>query len=348
MTPRTDAEGSDPDARIVGALLAIALAVAFAGDAGAQDQLFRAERPAMGTTFAVSLYAADPAAAEATFEVAFEEIERVEQLLSDYRPTSELSRVNRLAGQGPVTVEPELHALLVRVRGISEATGGAFDPTVGALVDAWGFRAGAPSVPEPHALATAMAATGMRHATLDTAARTVRFDDARVRLDPGAFGKGYAADRAVRALAASGVTRALVNAGASTFRALAPPPGEPGWTVTVAKGDAADTLRLVHAGLSVSGQGQRRFTSGDTTYGHVLDPLVGRPAAAGRLAAVQAPDALEADALSTASYVLGPKRAGLAARGRQDLSILVLPAASDPSSAYRWRWPPGQAPAFLP
>jgi thiamine biosynthesis lipoprotein len=118
--------------------------------------------------------------------------------------------------------------------------------------------------------------------------------------------------------------------------------------VTVSHDDHADTLQLVHAGLSVSGQGQRRFVSGDTTYGHILDPLGGRPAAAGRLAAVRASDALEADALSTASYVLGPERAGLAARGREDLSILVLPAASDPPSAYRWRWPPGQSTAFLP
>lgn len=316
--------------------MVMAIVLGFPGLTSAQEVLFRDERPAMGTTFAVSLYAADASSAEAAFEVAFEEIERIEQLLSDYRSTSELSRVNRSASTEPVTVEPEFLSLLERIRQISIETGGAFDPAVGALVDAWGFRTGTPARPDHPVFVEALSSTGLSHMALGVSDRTVRFDRTGVRLDPGAFGKGYAADRVVRILSESGVTRAFVNAGSSTFRALGPPPGEPGWIVTV----QSDTVRVAHAGLSISGQDRRRFSEGGAEYGHILDPRTGIPAPAGRLAAVFASDATEADAWSTALVVLGAERAAEAIRDRPGVSALVLPAPSDATPAFRRHWPP--------
>jgi len=315
--------------------LLLALLLPVSGTLRAQDRLFRDERPAMGTRFAVSIYAPDASTAQAALEVAFEEIERIEQLLSDYRSTSELSRVNREAFDAPVTVDPELFALLTRVKRLSRETSGAFDPAVGALVDAWGFRSGSPSLPPVDRLEEARSRSGMGLVHLDSLSRTVRFAVRGVRLDPGAFGKGFAADRAAEILRSSGVERALVNAGASTFRALSPPPGEAGWVVTI----HGDTTWIRDAGLSISGQDRRHFESGGASWGHILDPGTGRPAPAGRLSVVLAPDATLADALSTALYVEGPAGAAGAVTGRAGISALVLPAPSDHAAAFRLRWP---------
>lgn len=319
--------------------VSLALSLDVAGRASAQDRLFRDERPAMGSTFAVSVYAPDPSSAEAAIEVAFEEIERIEQLLSDYRPTSELSRVNRMAANDSVTVDPELFNLLERVRELSVETGGAFDPTVGALVDTWGFGTDSPSVPSEEAIRKALSVSGLQHVVLNAEHRTVQFDRDGVRIDPGAFGKGYAADRAAHVLEESGTSRALVNAGSSTFRALGPPPGEPGWIVRV--GD--DTLYAVHSGLSISGQNQRRFEACGVVFGHILDPRTGFPAVSGRLSVVVASDATRADALSTALYVLGPGHAAETFRNLGEVSARVLPAPTDSFWTYLKHWPPGIA-----
>lgn len=322
-------------ARPIGVAFAAILAVSV--DAGGPERLYRADRPALGTTVAISVYAADSVLADVALEAAFAEIERVEQLLSDYRPTSELSRINRLAASGPVTVDPELFGLLDRMRGVRERTLGAFDPAIGSLVDAWGFRSGDPAVPSAVRRERARIAAGMDRVALDPARRTVTFASDGTRIDAGAFGKGYAVDHAARVLGESGIERALVNAGASTFRALGAPPGEPGWIIRLE--GTADTLFVAHAGLSVSGQSRRRFVRDGVVFGHIIDPRTGYPAPAGRMTAVIAPDATGADALSTALYVLGPDQAASVVASDDRLSVLVRPGPSDSASVYRWRWP---------
>src|SRR5688572_1591011 len=159
--------------RVVPVLAVLVATVCNAAALRAQtDSVFYESRPAMGTTFAVYLYAATAARAATLFDEAFDEIERVEALLSNYRPESELSRLNAHAGAAAATVDPELHALLARALALSRATDGAFDITVGRLMSAWGFFRGQGSYPPAGALAAARAQTGWRNVLLDAHART--------------------------------------------------------------------------------------------------------------------------------------------------------------------------------
>ena len=109
------------------------------GQAGVESHRFHETHAAMGTEFAIDLYAKDEASAEQALSVAFDEIDRLEELLSNYRPSSELSRISRDAGYGPVTTDPETFQFLQRSLYWSERSDGAFDITVGPLLREWGF-----------------------------------------------------------------------------------------------------------------------------------------------------------------------------------------------------------------
>jgi thiamine biosynthesis lipoprotein len=186
----------------------------------------------MGTTIQIYLYSAHQSTAIEIFEVAFEEIERVEDDLSHYRPLSELSRLNRLAANAPVTTDPETFHLIERALSYSRRTGGAFDITVGSLMKAWGFFRDRGRHPSPGELARALAQTGWEYVTLDEANRAIRFLREELELDLGAVGKGYALDRAASLLRANGVEAALVGAGQSAYIAVGAPPGREGWPFT--------------------------------------------------------------------------------------------------------------------
>lgn len=273
-------------------------------DACGDGLVFRDTWSAMGTRFSLEIVAPDRSVAEMAFAAARDEVERIEQLLSDYRPSSELSRLNR---ERAVTLDPELFALLVRVGELVGATRGSFDPAVGALVDAWGFRSGRFRVPADSTLTRLVEGSGWRHLRLESTDRRAVLTHRGVRLDPGAFGKGYAAERVVDVLLRHGLTCALVDAGQSTWRALGPPPDADGWIISLPSPDGVHrTVSLVHESLATTGASTRRFELAGTTFGHVIDPRTGHPAPAGRLVFVRATSALDADALSTALYVAAP------------------------------------------
>lgn len=290
----------------------------------------------MGTRFSIEIVAIDRSAAEPALAAAREEVERIEQLLSDYRASSELSRLNR---ERRVTLDPELFALLVRVGELVEATRGTFDPAVGALVDAWGFRSGRYRVPSDSTLERLTKASGWRHVNLEPGERRVTLTHAGVRLDPGAFGKGYAAERVADLLLRLGVRCALVDAGQSTYRALGAPPGSGGWIVSLPSPDGMSrNVSLVHEALATTGSSARRFAQSGLTYGHVLDPRTGHPAPADRLVFVRAPSALDADALSTALYVASSGDAAAILGPFSGASALLFDGRSSrPVPVGRWR-----------
>lgn len=266
---------------------------------------------AMATRFELVLHGDDPVHLRAAGEEALAEITRLEAHLSCYRPTSDVSRINRQAAHTPVVVEPWLFALLDQARQWYEATDGAFDPTVGPLMRCWGFVNHTGHLPEAEALAAARACTGMHHVRLDAATRTVTFQQPGVQLDLGSLGKGYAVDEAVRLLQDLGITDALLHGGTSTVYALGTPPEAEAWTVALPLPGTDDTplavLPLRDEALSVSAVWGKAFVAGDKTYGHVLDPRRGHPVEGAVMAAVVAPSAADTDALSTALLVLGPE-----------------------------------------
>jgi thiamine biosynthesis lipoprotein len=267
-------------------------------------------RAAMGSRFEIVLPGDDRVRLQAAAEEALDEIERVEAQLSIYDDRSELTGINLFAAAGPVRVEPRLFALLDLAISTSRATEGAFDPTAGPLIDAWGFRDGTGHLPDPKELEAALELVGAELVELDPKALTVRFLRPGMRLNLGAIGKGYALDRAVEALRYCGIASALLHGGTSTVYGLGAPPDSPnGWPILprdprpAVLSPAPELLR--DRALSVSAPHGRAFMDGERLLGHVLDPRIGQPAETAQSALVIHPSATVSDALSTALLVLG-------------------------------------------
>ncbi len=267
-------------------------------------------RNAMATRFEFALHGDEPVRLRAAAEEALDEVERWEDLLSLYRPHTDIARVNAGAATGPVRVAPEVMDLLRRAFALTAATGGAFDITAAPLVRAWGFVGGTGSRPAPPVLAEALACVGPRHVELDAVAGTVRFTRPGVMLDLGSLGKGWALGCAGELLREAGITSALLHGGTSTVVSIGTPPEAEAWKVALPDGRQVE---LRDEALSVSATWGKSFSDGGQIYGHVLDPRCGIPVTGGRMTAVALPSAADSDALSTALLVRGEE--GLADLG---------------------------------
>jgi thiamine biosynthesis lipoprotein len=291
--------------------------------ATSQSELTVARR-AMACEFSVLFPSGTPGAVDAGM-AALDEIDRLEQRLSVFISDSEVSRLNR----GEPAVAQDIYDLLRFAVILSRATGGAFDAATGALLRAWGFQGGPRRVPpEPERLA-ALAASGSAHVRLDEHRRTVTFDRPGVAFNLGAIGKGYAIDRGVRMLARDfGVRAALVGGGQSSLRAIGAPPREPlGWQVALGE-PAIARVHLRDRALGTSGASNQFFESGGRRWGHILDPRTGWPAARLTSASVLAKTAAEADALSTAFFVMGAEAARQFCLRRPGIGAVIVHSGS--------------------
>lgn len=265
-------------------------------------------RHLMGTTLSLTLEGEDEAALQDAADAAFQEVDRLERLLSNWREDSEVSRLNASAGEAPQTLSPELAELLETSLAWAARTDGAFDPAVEPLVDAYDLR-GAGRWPSEAEQASALAASGSEHVRLDTAVPAAAVAPG-AGVDLGGIGKGYALDRAGAVLRERGIECALLNFGGQVL-ALGAPQGEAGWTVPLASADARDRasvrLLLRDASASTSSQTERALQVGGRPLGHVLDPRTGRPVEDWGSATAVATRAVDADAASTALLVMGPE-----------------------------------------
>jgi len=270
---------------------------------------------AMATRFELVLHGPRPSALRSAGEEAITEIQRLDATLSVHRPESEIAALNRRASSQPVRVSPEVFRLLQHSIVLSQATAGAFDITVGPLLQAWGFVRGTGHLPDPRVLDTARAAIGSSQVGFDSASMTIRFAHPDTRIDLGAIGKGYALDRAAALLREAGVTAALLHGGTSTAIAWGRPEEAPAWriaidppTLAAATAPSPDPLAVVDLhdeSLSVSAVWGKGFSEDGRFYGHVIDPRSGQPTQGALLAAMILPSATESDALSTALLVRG-------------------------------------------
>jgi thiamine biosynthesis lipoprotein len=230
-----------------------------------------------------------------------------------------------------VPVEPRLYALLEEAVQISGQTDGAFDITAGPLARLWGFVERSGAMPEQQAIERALEQVGSRHVELDSAAGTVRFSRPGVELNLGGIGKGYALDRCLELLSAAGVHDVLLHGGQSSVLASGAcvEPGHPdGWTIGL-RNPYRPEQRIAHLhlrdrALATSGSGTQFFEHAGRRYGHILDPRSGWPASGVLSATVVAPRAAQADALSTAFYVLGPARAAAFCAERPEIGFVLL------------------------
>ena len=265
---------------------------------------------AMGSTFSIAAWGSDRDSLAAAVESALEEARRLDRLLSNYRPESEWSQVNRNAASRGVTVSQELYDLLARCQRYSEQSEGAFDITVGPLMKVWGFYKGSGRMPHRSEVRAALVRTGYRNIILQPETRTVRFAREGVEMDPGGIGKGYAVDKMADILRSNGVTAALINAGGSSMLGLGAPPDEPrGWKVVIRHPknpeQHAAELFLRNQSMATSGSYEKFFRVGRRTYSHIMDPRTGYPSQGMYSVSILAPLATDSEAWTKPTYING-------------------------------------------
>ncbi len=272
--------------------------------------------PAMGMQARIVMYAADADQAKVAAKAAFDEIARLDAILSDWRDDSELAKVNLEAGGLPVQVDASFIEVLQRAQEISLASDGACDVTVGPVTQLWRTALAQNREPQQSEIDVAHALVNWRAIEIDAEYRTVRLPKPGMRLDFGGIGKGYAADRALTILRERGFPACLAALEGDIALGDAPP-GECGWLVSIADGlsdsasDSTASIQLHNCGVSTSGDAEQFLEIAGERYSHIFDPRTGVGLRERIAVAVIARDATASDALATAVSVMGPNR-GLA------------------------------------
>jgi len=274
------------------------------------------KHPAMGTEFEIYIYQNDRIQsvnqAREAAEAAFARIDDIENRISRWIPSSQTSRINRIAHKEPVRVSPELFDLLMFSKKINRETGHAFDITILPLLQAWESWQDENRLPSDDEVATVAGKVGMEHLEFDRQELTVSFGKEGMALDFGGIGKGVAVDEAVEVLEAFGVTSGLVHGGNSSVRAMDAPPGLRGWSVKVEHPFEPDTVLrevIIHnTSMSTSARARNPLVIDGKTLGHIIDPRKGWPSDGIESVTVVTPSAAYADALSTAFFVMGPEK----------------------------------------
>lgn len=275
---------------------------------------FEFESKHMGTTFRIVLYAADAKAAKAAADAGFARVAALDQIMSDYKRDSELMALCaafRTEVGPPVAVGDDLFAVLWQARELSRLSDGAFDITVGPVVQLWRHARRTQQLPDAADLAAAMKKVGWRNVELDPIRRTVRLLVPGMLLDLGGIAKGYAADEVLALLRQRfGITRALVAA-AGDITCGDPPPGRDHWDVEIApiaRGQAPRALKLVNAAVSTSGDLEQFVEIGGVRYSHIVDPRTGLGVTGRRSVTVVASRGTAADSMTKAVMLLGGGR----------------------------------------
>ena len=280
----------------------------------------------MGTWGTVTIVTADSSASGSVATAALDTWHHVDRLLSNWKETSELSRVNSEAGSDTVEVDRELAFVLGRALEVADASGGTFDVTVEPLVRLWGFLGGTPHVPEQSEIAATLARTGWKNVWLDPQTRRVKFVLPGLKVDLGGIAKGYGVDLAYGVLREAGVSGMVDLSG--NIRTLGTPAGRDAWYVGVR--DPRDRapyfarLKLHEAAMATSGQYEQFAAKDGKKFGHILDPRTGWPAEGLLSVTVLAPSATDADAWATALFVMGPAMAREMAKMRPDLAVILV------------------------
>lgn len=279
---------------------------------------------AMATVFEVFIQHENGNYAQQAALEAFREVDRLEQELSRFIPNSDLSRINQLAAHETICLGEAAFDCLQQSLAVHEATHGAFDITVGPLVDIWRNADKSPRTPSAHELEAARQRVGMHHFQLEEAQYTITMrNESPLGLDLGAFGKGYAVDRLAELLREWSITTALIHGGMSSIYAMGAP-FEPnhGWPIAInnpwQRSQTLVTIALHDCAISGSGlqKGQ-----------HIIDPRSGQPALGPRAAWAATPTAAISDGVSTAFMLMRANEiADYCAAHNDTWAMLALPA----------------------
>ena len=270
---------------------------------------------ALGTVCSITLF---DQGQDKVYHDVFTRIHEIDNLMSVNIPSSDVSRINAAAGIEPVQVNEDVFKVIERAVFFAQLSGGAFDPAVGPLVSLWGIGGDNPRVPSPQEIEAALPLINWRDVELDAETKSVFLKRRGMSLDLGAIAKGYAADEAAQIIIKAGIKRAIIDLGGD----IAIPPGEKKdkspWKIGIQnpnekKGSFLGILKTqgkdAQTSVVTSGVYERFFESEGKRYHHIFSPSTGYPANNNLLSVtVIAPNAMDADALSTAVFVLGYER----------------------------------------
>lgn len=262
----------------------------------------------MGTLVEISVIEKNEELAIEAIQKAFQEIRRLENQMSIQIPTSEISKINQAAGEFPVPVAKELLEVIQRSLFWSEKTAGAFDITIGAAQKLWDFDAS--SLPAEIPIAEAIKKIDFRKIQIE--GQNIFLSEKGMRLNLGAIAKGYAVDSAINILKKNKIQNALINAGGD-LKSIGKRSDQLNWKIGLQHPRKPESLlaslSISEKAVATSGDYQKYFKQNGMRYHHILDPKTGYPAASGAMSVtVIAEKVMDADALSTAVFVLGPEK----------------------------------------
>jgi FAD:protein FMN transferase len=267
----------------------------------------------MGAQLHLSAWTGDQDGARAAFEAVFAEFERLDGIMSVWRPESEIVRLNQAAGERQVTVGDDVISVLQTARQVSEWTGGKFDVTFGALSGLWKFDHDQDNrVPDMNEVRRLLPLVDYRSLRVDEKSKTAFLASRSMRVHLGGIGKGYAIDRAIDILRRRGLRDFMIQSGGDLYVA-GHKDGKP-WRLGIQdpRGPAGRifaTIDLSDSTFSTSGDYERFFIAGGRRYHHIIDPSTGEPSQSGcRSVTIVTDRAVIADGLSTGVFLLGPEK----------------------------------------
>jgi thiamine biosynthesis lipoprotein len=262
----------------------------------------------MGSRFDITVVANSQAQGDAYILMAVNEIKRIENIISSWKPDTETSKINRDAGIKPVKVSTELFNLIKRALAISKLTDGAFDISYAAMDKIWHFDGSMTKMPDPETIKNSVRNVGYQHIILNEAKQTVFLERKGMKIGFGAIGKGYAADKAKQLLQSKGVTAGIINASGDMNTWGRQPDGKE-WTVAITnpmdKNKAFGLFSISDRAVVTSGDYEKFVRFNGVRYAHIINPKTGYPATGIISATVFAPKAELADALATSVFVMG-------------------------------------------
>lgn len=262
----------------------------------------------MGSRWGITLIAKDSITTEKNIDTVIAEVTRIENLISDWKPETQVSQVNSNAGVSPVKVDPEVFELAQRALALSKATNGAFDISFAAMDRIWKFDGSMTTMPLPQTIKKSVAKVGYMNIILDTANSTIFLKNKGMKIGFGALGEGYAADRCREMMLAKGIKSGIVN-GSGDISTWGKQPDGSDWTIGITnpmKEDALIATVPLHDGAVVTSGSYEKFVIfNGKRYSHIINPATGYPATGLCSVTVFGPSTERANGFSTSMMVLG-------------------------------------------
>lgn len=276
-----------------------------------EPKIYQRTQFLLGTLVEIKVVSNDPAEADRAIGNAFSRIRQIEDLMSARRPGTWIERISREAAGRPLVIPQEMVKIIGLCQKYSRLTDGAFDISIGAITRLWQFDRPMETIPDARAVEDALRLVDFNKIRLDSQNGTIELVLMGMSLDLGAAAKGYAVDEAVEEIKGEGIKAGLVNAGGD-LKSFGRKPGGESWNIGIQDPDHSEriigSIRLDDIALVTSGDYERYIIHEGIKYHHILDPKTGWPARGCKSVSAACAEALEADILSTALFVLGPEK----------------------------------------